>query len=65
MTTKSRTRAKADADTKADADFYRVELSGRFPRRGMTYLPGRPLRVSAAIYRDMTEAGVVAHARPD
>lgn len=61
MTTK---RSKTAPVIAQESDFYRVELSGRFERRGTTYLPGGPIRVSAAMFRDMTAAGVIAHGQP-
>ncbi len=60
-TTKRSSRSKAAAPA---SDFYMVELSDRFPRRGTTYLPGRPIRVSAALYAEMKEAGVIANGQP-
>lgn len=41
-----------------------VALAKRFERRGTVYLPGRPLRVSAALYAEMKKAGVLADGHP-
>ncbi|MFA7597018.1 MAG: hypothetical protein WCY92_11750 [Novosphingobium sp.] len=66
MTTKRTTRGKAaaTASTTPESDFYVVDLAARFHRRGTTYLPGRPIRVSAALYREMKDAGVIANGKP-
>ena len=41
------------------ADFHLVELSACFKRRGFTYRPGIRIRVNAALFQEMQEAGVV------